>query len=1037
MSTNPNDLKMSEFPLAGPIDLLTDYVAIVRVVAGVPANLLAAVTDIQLANVPPAGGGGGGAVDSVFGRTGNVLAQGGDYTWGQIAGTTLPIVSGVNVTNLNASALAVGTVPDAVLADVIAPGTFTSASITVDAKGRVTAAASGPPKAQPNTTIGVIPYLSAPAVYSDSPLIREDANTITLRSGAPTALKMYKATVADPGKYLLIDNRNDAGGTPRWIIQGTANQFNGWDNVAIGSGGNSNVFGDGTMYPVVNGGVPTSVGIATARYATFYAANWLDIRQGSSFDWTGVKWNGSSRIISYANGTVSIDGNNDNTAGARLLFGTQVATAPALKRNAAGLDARLADDSGYAAFAAAAVRVANSGTVYADLTMSAGPGGILTIASTGSINFQTVGNQIDPAVGYEENLGSLQKKYLGVYAAELWVETLVAQDTIATIGGRVLVGPTTTLTADVAPADTTINVKHNQISVGDVLVMQVAGKVEFMVATAGPTQPGGAGTPYVYTVTRNLDGTGADQWFAGDAVFNTGQVGNGFIDLYSIFALKGATQSGPTIVGNVRNSPTYNDWSEHWAIGNLKGVYGYGATTYGVGLGKYAAGTAHVTIDATAGLRMFSGLATVVGQWQNNGTITLGSPIRIQLNPDGSGFLANSAISWDTAGNLTITSSATIGGWTIAANKIYSTGVNLNSGTNAGLAFGTTPPTSTTPGAPTGTGIWLDRTGLYALAASVVQVKIDATTGQFIAGTNQVVIDNTGITIQQPSAGVSCFRISDAGVKGFEIRGSLGVIVLQAFGNAANGISGGGNVNITAINSSQTQQIYLNLVNDMANNRSVAVLYSPVGTFGGFCVGETGAAPAASAVLDLQTTHGALLLSRLTSAQRDALTPTNGMMLFNTDAQRVQVRLSSTWQSLAIPQLTASMALGTPYGPPNSVWQNVPYDTVTNDLSGMRGGPAGGLVCLLAGTYLCVLAMVYPPTTGGNQVGLFGFAKNGAYSAPFANGSTPAGVATNTPVTFTATVALVAGDYVNVVVGNYNGGVTIPIGATWSMSKIG
>jgi hypothetical protein len=81
--------------------------------------------------------------------------------------------------------------------------------------------------------------------------------------------------------------------------------------------------------------------------------------------------------------------------------------------------------------------------------------------------------------------------------------------------------------------------------------------------------------------------------------------------------------------------------------------------------------------------------------------------------------------------------------------------------------------------------------------------------------------------------------------------------------------------------------------------------------------------------------------------------------------------------------------------------------------------------------------MVYPPTTGGNQVGLFGFAKNGAYSAPFANGSTPAGVATNTPVTFTATVALVAGDYVNVVVGNYNGGVTIPIGATWSMSKIG
>lgn len=81
---------------------------------------------------------GGGAVNSVFGRTGAVVPQAGDYTWAQInkttssladiairnAGdlssgtlpdarfpTTLPAVSGANLMALNASSLATGTVP--------------------------------------------------------------------------------------------------------------------------------------------------------------------------------------------------------------------------------------------------------------------------------------------------------------------------------------------------------------------------------------------------------------------------------------------------------------------------------------------------------------------------------------------------------------------------------------------------------------------------------------------------------------------------------------------------------------------------------------------------------------------------------------------------------------------------------------------------------------------------------------------------------------------------------------------------------------
>jgi len=60
----------------------------------------------------------------------------------------------------------------------------------------------------------------------------------------------------------------------------------------------------------------------------------------------------------------------------------------------------------------------------------------------------TVADNILPSTGYSVNIGSLTKKFLTLHAAELWVETLVAQDTLATIGGRILIGPTTMLAAD-------------------------------------------------------------------------------------------------------------------------------------------------------------------------------------------------------------------------------------------------------------------------------------------------------------------------------------------------------------------------------------------------------------------------------------------------------------------------------------------------------------------------------------------------------------------------------------------------------------
>lgn len=230
----------------------------------------------------------------------------------------------------------------------------------------------------------------------------------------------------------------------------------------------------------------------------------------------------------------------------------------------------------------------------------------LTLSPTGDVILGPTGNDVLPSSGYTKNLGALTNKYLTLHAAELWVETLVAQETIATIGGRILVGPTTTLTADLSSGATSIQVKHNQIANGDRLVLQVAGAIEFLAVTSGASGSAGA---YTYSVTRNLDGSGANAWTAGDAVFNTGTTNDGYIDLYSVNGLIAGSTAGPTIVGNVRTGTTYSDVAPRWAIGNLNGLYGYGADTYGVAMGD--ASNSYLTADATNGIRMIGDQGTM------------------------------------------------------------------------------------------------------------------------------------------------------------------------------------------------------------------------------------------------------------------------------------------------------------------------------------------------------------------------------------------------------------------------------------------
>ena len=55
--------------------------------------------------------------------------------------------------------------------------------------------------------------------------------------------------------------------------------------------------------------------------------------------------------------------------------------------------------------------------------------------------------------------------------------------------------------------------------------------------------------------------------------------------------------------------------------------------------------------------------------------------------------------------------------------------------------------------------------------------------------------------------------------------------------------------------------------------------------------------PATSAIVDITTTTGALLLSRMNTAARDALTAVNGMIIYNSQTNAFNFRENGVWIS--------------------------------------------------------------------------------------------------------------------------------------------
>ncbi|MGL4648555.1 MAG: hypothetical protein ACRC1H_04040, partial [Caldilineaceae bacterium] len=226
----------------------------------------------------------------------------------------------------------------------------------------------------------------------------------------------------------------------------------------------------------------------------------------------------------------------------------------------------------------------------------AGAIGLKQITSQVDITLDPTGERILPTGSILKDLGNYNRKWRSLFAAELYVETLVAQDVLATIGGRIMVAPTTKLIADLSSGATTIDVEHNNLhkgsggsAIGAFIYLATApggiAQIEVMKVANGasPTTITGG---YRYSVTRNLDGTGANSWVAGDAVVNYGgAVGEGFIELTSTTTSQ--QHLGPTITIYSRTGVgTWDAVKPVVSLGNLESFVDYAADEFGLAIGN-------------------------------------------------------------------------------------------------------------------------------------------------------------------------------------------------------------------------------------------------------------------------------------------------------------------------------------------------------------------------------------------------------------------------------------------------------------------
>jgi hypothetical protein len=171
------------------------------------------------------------------------------------------------------------------------------------------------------------------------------------------------------------------------------------------------------------------------------------------------------------------------------------------------------------------------------------------------------------------DLGSSTLPFRKGYISELEA-VLFAENTISVIGGWFYIAKSQgTLAGGMGPGETLCNFGQT-MTADDIVVLRSPLAVEYL-------KVGALYGEGVYTVTRDVDGSGQNNWPAGTVYVVLGQLGDGRIEL-------NATDTPRISV--VRQGATYNAQTEDVRLGDLNGWQGAGLSGYGMAMGSYSGG---------------------------------------------------------------------------------------------------------------------------------------------------------------------------------------------------------------------------------------------------------------------------------------------------------------------------------------------------------------------------------------------------------------------------------------------------------------
>jgi hypothetical protein len=205
------------------------------------------------------------------------------------------------------------------------------------------------------------------------------------------------------------------------------------------------------------------------------------------------------------------------------------------------------------------------------------------------------GGHLLPAASEAYDLGSPSRLWRSGYLSELRA-LLFAEETIQLVGGWLIVPKDAgTFEADVADTDLTIDFGKAMTPGHWVLVRSYDASTGMPAAeylTVGSLVSG-----TTYNVTRNVDGSGANDWAAGTPFLVLGEEGDGRIELNAYDTPR---------IQILQQGAAYNLADEVVRIGDLDGAFGITEERYGFGVGDYAAAN-YLRYDPVAGFLLSAG----------------------------------------------------------------------------------------------------------------------------------------------------------------------------------------------------------------------------------------------------------------------------------------------------------------------------------------------------------------------------------------------------------------------------------------------